>query len=114
MRYILMKLKLKMTYFIVIQKILLKIIEVGQMLVDSDNYAFAYTLDDGKAYAYLIFVQETWTMLHENTTKKIIINDELELTEFHQELTYILDNIKGNNNYGKEFVATVEETFDIE
>ena len=28
--------------------------EVGQMLVDSDNYAFAYTLDDGKAYAYLI------------------------------------------------------------
>ncbi len=42
------------------------------------------------------------------TTKKIIINDELELTEFHQELTYILDNIKGNNNYGKEFVATVE------
>ena len=22
--------------------------EVGQMLVDSDNYAFAYTLDDGK------------------------------------------------------------------
>ncbi|SCU12697.1 Uncharacterised protein [Staphylococcus aureus] len=53
-------------------------------------------------------------MLHENMTKKIIINDELELTEFHQELTYILDNIKGNNNYGKEFVATVEETFDIE
>ncbi|MFH7203578.1 hypothetical protein ACGCJ4_04800, partial [Staphylococcus aureus] len=34
------------------------------------------------------------TMLHENMTKKIIINDELELTEFHQELTYILDNIK--------------------
>ncbi|CAC5844077.1 TPA: hypothetical protein ACN3LP_002081 [Staphylococcus aureus] len=88
--------------------------EVGQMLVDSDNYAFAYTLDDGKAYAYLIFVQETWTMLHENMTKKIIINDELELTEFHQELTYISDNIKGNNNYGKEFVATVEEIFDIE
>lgn len=23
--------------------------EVGQMLVDSDNYAFAYTLDDGKS-----------------------------------------------------------------
>ncbi len=37
-------------------------------------------------------------------TKKIIINDELELTEFHQEFTYILDNIKGNNNYGKELL----------
>ncbi len=56
------------------------------MLVDSDNYAFAYTLDDGKAYAYLIFVQETWTMLHENTTKKIIINDE---RQFISSRTYL-------------------------
>lgn len=88
--------------------------EIGQMLVDSDNYAFAYTLDDGESYSYLIFVQETWSMLHENRDKKIIINDSLELTQFHEELSYILDNIKGNNNYGKEFVSAVEETFDIE
>lgn len=87
--------------------------EVGQMLVDSDNYAFAYTLDDGKAYAYLISYKKHGRCCMK-TWLKIIINDELELTEFHQELTYILDNIKGNNNYGKEFVATVEETFDIE
>lgn len=31
--------------------------EVGQMLVDSDNYGFAYLLDDGESYSYLIFVQ---------------------------------------------------------
>ena len=29
--------------------------EVGQMLVDSDNYGFAYLLDDGESYSYLIF-----------------------------------------------------------
>ena len=28
--------------------------EVGQMLVDSDNYGFAYILDDGQSYSYLI------------------------------------------------------------
>ncbi len=28
------------------------------------------------------FVQETWTMLHENMTKKIIINDERELNPY--------------------------------
>ena len=33
-------------------------LEVGQMLVDSDNYGFAYLLDDGESYSYLIFVQE--------------------------------------------------------
>ena len=28
--------------------------EVGQMLVDSDNFSFAYLLDDGSSYSYLI------------------------------------------------------------
>ena len=71
--------------------------EVGQMLVDSDNYGFAYILDDGQSYSYLI-----------------IVNDELELKHFQEELDYILDNIEGNNNYGKEFVSAVEKTFELE
>ena len=83
--------------------------EVGQMLVDSDNYGFAYILDDGESYSYLIFVQETWSMLHENRDKKVIINNHLELEHFQEELDYILDNIEGNNNYGKEFVLAVEK-----
>ncbi|BBK28634.1 hypothetical protein NGB78_07350 [Staphylococcus arlettae] len=88
--------------------------EAGQMLVDSDNHAFAHILDNGESYTYLIFVQETWSMLHENKGKKIIVNDTLELTEFNNELTYILENIKGNSNYGKEFVSVVEDTFELE
>ena len=47
--------------------------EAGQMLVDSDNHAFAHILDNGESYTYLIFVQETWSMLHENKGKKIIV-----------------------------------------
>lgn len=89
------------------------LVEAGQMLVDSDNYAFAYILDDGQSYSYLIFVQETWSMIHENKGKKIIVNDDLELKEFNNELTYILVNIEGNSNYGKEFVAKVEEIFEL-
>lgn len=85
-----------------------------QMLVDSDNFAFAYVLDDGQAYSYLLFVQETWSMLHEHRGKKIIVNDTLELTSFDEELSYLLDNIVGNLNYGKEFVAVAEETFELE
>lgn len=88
--------------------------EAGQMLVDSDNYSFAYILDNGQSYSYLIFVQETWSMLHENKGKKIIINDNLELEQFASEFNYILDNIQGNLNYGKEFVSVVEDTFELE
>lgn len=89
------------------------LVEVGQMLVDSDNYGFAYLLDDGQSYDYLIFVQETWFMLHENRGKKLIVNDDLVLEHFQEELDYILENVEGNNNYGKEFVSAVEETFDL-
>lgn len=88
--------------------------EAGQMLVDSDNYGFAHILDDGQSYSYLIFVQETWSMLHENKGKAIYVNDNLKLEQFDQELDYILSNIKGNSNYGKDFVAEVEKTFELE
>ncbi|MDN6571508.1 MAG: hypothetical protein L0L22_10975, partial [Staphylococcus equorum] len=59
-------------------------------------------------------VQETWSMLHENKGKKIIINDKLELQQFEREFNYILDNIQGNLNYGKAFVSVVEDTFELE
>ncbi|WP_251943202.1 hypothetical protein [Staphylococcus sp. Marseille-Q5304] len=88
--------------------------EAGQMLADSDKYSFAYILDDGQSYSYLIFVQETWSMLHENKGKKIIVNDNLELKQFDTEFNYILDSIEENPNYGKEFVSAVEKTFELE
>ncbi|MDO5376672.1 UPF0738 family protein [Staphylococcus rostri] len=87
--------------------------DAGQMIVDSDNYAFVYLLDDGSAFSYLIFVQETWSMLHEHRDKKVIVNDTLELTSFKPELDYLLDNIEGNSNYGKPFVEAVEQTFEL-
>ncbi|QLK85648.1 hypothetical protein [Staphylococcus sp. 17KM0847] len=87
--------------------------EAGQMIVDSDNNAFVYLLDDGASFSYLIFVQETWSMLHEHRDKKVIINDQLELTRFKTELDYLLENIEGNSNYGKAFVEAVEETFEL-
>lgn len=88
--------------------------EVGQMLADSDRHAFVYLLDDGSSFSYLLFVEETWSMLHEHRDKEIVINDSLTLTKFSEELDYLLDNIKGNSNYGKAFVSAVEETFELE
>ncbi|UEX89558.1 hypothetical protein [Staphylococcus ratti] len=87
--------------------------EVGQMIVDSDNFSFVYLMDNGSSFSYLIFVQETWSMLHKHKDKPIIINDTLVLTQFKDELDYLLDNIEGNSNYGNEFVAAVEETFEL-
>ena len=41
-------------------------------------------------------------------------NNHLELKHFQEELDYVLNNIEGNNNYGKEFVSAVEKTFELE
>lgn len=87
--------------------------EVGQMIVDSDHFSFVYLMDNGSTFSYLIFVQETWSMLHEHKDKQIIINDTIKLTQFRNELEYLLDNIEGNSNYGNDFVSAVEETFEL-
>lgn len=87
--------------------------EVGQMIVDSDHFSFVYLMDNGSTFSYLIFVQETWSMLHEHKDKQIIINDTIKLTQFRDELEYLLDNIEGNSNYGNDFVSAVEETFEL-
>ncbi|RPF57618.1 hypothetical protein [Abyssicoccus albus] len=86
----------------------------GRMIVDSDQHSFIYLLDNGKSFDNLHFVQETWGMLHESFEKHpIIINDTLELIEFKDEMNDLLWNIKGNDNYGKDFHEAVEETFKL-
>lgn len=83
------------------------------MIVDSDNHAFVYMLDSGEQYHYLLFVEETWSMIHEHFDKEVIVNDHLVLTSFKEEMEFLLDNIADNHNYGKAFVASVEEAFEL-
>lgn len=84
---------------------------VSQMIVDSDDFSFIYLLDNGVDYVRLHFVSETWEMLERYRNQKIVLNETLELSDFYDELNYLISNIEGNNNYGKEFEAKVVETF---
>ena len=84
---------------------------VSQMIVDSDDFSFIYLLDNGVDYVRLHFVSETWEMLERYRNQKIVLNESLELIDFYDELNYLISNIEGNNNYGKEFEAKVVETF---
>lgn len=84
---------------------------VSQMIVDSDDFSFIYLLDNGVDYVRLHFVSETWEMLERYRNQKIVLNETIELSDFYDELNYLISNIEGNNNYGKEFEAKVVETF---
>lgn len=88
----------------------------GQVLVDSDAFAFIYIVEENEQYSYLTFGEAVWPNLVELLEKEqnpsIEMNGELvELEGFYDELTYLLFNIEGNSNYGDEFVERVEKAF---
>jgi CHAT domain-containing protein len=92
------------------------VIPKGQMLVDSDQFSFVYILEIEEEYTYLVLTSEIWYLLKEAIDQKlpIVLSNqkyELPLPMFFEELTYLIENIKGNSNYGEEMVEKVESTF---
>jgi hypothetical protein len=87
-----------------------------QMLVDSNEFAFVYILEMDGEYTYLFLPEGIWPILKDALGKSlnpILTNglEKLPLPMFMEELTYVIDNIKGNSNYGEEMVEKVENTF---
>ncbi|MDG5789126.1 hypothetical protein QA612_16840 [Evansella sp. AB-P1] len=94
----------------------------GQLLVDSDNKTFVYILEDENSFVHLRFSIEQWENLNTLKEKEIPLyvvltsrEDQvrIELVKFLDELHFVLDNIKGNSNYGKEMVDAVEQYFKL-
>lgn len=88
----------------------------GRMLVDSDGEAFVYLLAHKDEYVQLRFEEPTWEIL--NTYRKeewpVYVKTgikPIKLEDFWTEFDFLLDNIEGNHNYGKEFVEKVEQVF---
>lgn len=87
-----------------------------QILVDSDNFSFIYLMEDQHDYTYIVIPEIFWPQLKEMLDRELPVsihfeNDEIELTDFNEELAYIISNIRGNRNYGDDMVTRVEETF---
>lgn len=92
------------------------LVPAEQILVDSENYAFIYLMEDKEDYTYITFPEDLWPVLKSALEQHVpvlaVYNEEhIELTNFLEELEYIISNIKGNSNYGKEMVTRVEKLF---
>ncbi len=90
----------------------------GQMLVDSDHLAFIYILESGDEFVYASLPHQIWPQLKDamdNSYKvELKINDQqLELENLMEELSYLLENIKDNANYGEEMESKVVELFSL-
>lgn len=89
---------------------------VGQVLVDSDNDAFLYIIEENDAFSYLSFSQAVWPqlvqMLLADQQAYLKVQDgSFPLIQFADELKGLLYNIEGNSNYGDHFVQAVEKAF---
>lgn len=89
---------------------------LGQMLVDSDEISFVYLLEKDNEYTYLMLKEDNWTQLKWALEKNAVVSlstehSTIELDGFLDELTYLIENIKGNSNYGEAMVTKVEEIF---
>jgi hypothetical protein len=88
----------------------------GQMIVDSDQLAFIYILESADEFVYAGLPHTIWTKLKEAKEKSLdvilqINEKEIELTDIFPELNYLLENIRGNANYGDEMEKQVVELF---
>jgi hypothetical protein len=88
----------------------------GKMITDSDNVSFVYLLEVGEGYSHLYFPEAVWPFmvnaLTMNVDPAIYWNDELiTLPGFKDELTMLIYNIEGNDNYGEAFTSAVEKAF---
>ncbi|QGQ44679.1 hypothetical protein [Metabacillus sediminilitoris] len=90
----------------------------GQMLVDSDQLAFIYILETADEFVYAGLPHTIWTNLKEAKDKQLdviakINEQEIRLVDFFDELEYLLENIKGNANYGEDMEKKVVELFSL-
>ncbi|CAN2252922.1 hypothetical protein [Bacillus vallismortis] len=88
----------------------------GQMLVDSDNFAFVYILELADSFEYAIIKEHMWPELKQAHAQRIPVvleagDKSIELAGLHKELEYLLENIKDNVNYGEEMEDKVKSVF---
>jgi hypothetical protein len=89
----------------------------GQMLVDSDGLSFVYLLEKEEDYTYIVIPNTVWKELKIALTEQLPVylskqSERLLLNQFHEELSYLIENIKGNSNYGEKMVNEVDAIFE--
>ncbi|MBS7345337.1 MAG: hypothetical protein KIG60_06795 [Caryophanon sp.] len=89
----------------------------GQLIADSDQFAFVYLCDAGDAYAYIRFEPAVWpalveVLIQEQDPTVQIGEETMTLPHFFEELQMLVYNIEGNGNYGDAFVSAVEQAFE--
>ncbi|AST90623.1 UPF0738 family protein [Sutcliffiella cohnii] len=88
----------------------------NQMLVDSDQLSFIYKLETATEFVYVSISHSFWSAIKNAVEEKkaivlVVGKIALLLTQFAEELQYLVENIKDNANYGEDMEKKVTEVF---
>ncbi|MEK5040834.1 UPF0738 family protein [Sporosarcina sp. FSL K6-3457] len=88
----------------------------GKMITDSEDLSFVYLLEVEEGYRHLHFTRAAWPLmvdvLKSDVDPVLVWKDEImALPGFKDELTMLIYNIEGNDNYGEAFSSAVEQAF---
>ncbi|NYF24003.1 hypothetical protein [Sporosarcina sp. JAI121] len=88
----------------------------GKMITDSENVSFVYLLEEEGGYSHVYFTQDVWPLMVEvlkmDADPVLSWKDGvMALPGFKDELTMLIYNIEGNDNYGELFTSAVEQAF---
>jgi len=90
--------------------------EVGTMIADSDQGSLLYILEENEEFVYVTVPYEYWSDLKKANDQNLNVflkvgEKSLSLNNWNEELTYLIQNVEGNFNYGEEFVKQVQSAF---
>ncbi|MFD1205994.1 MULTISPECIES: hypothetical protein [Sporosarcina] len=88
----------------------------NKMITDSEEMSFVYLFDHEHGYTYVHFPQNTWghmakALQLDGDPIMISQGKSIPLVGFKDELTMLIFNIEGNDNYGEAFTSAVEHQF---
>lgn len=88
-----------------------------KMITDSEENAFVYLMEEEEGYTYIYFPKEVWPFMAlalkaGNDPSLLWKNEKIPLPGFIEELTMLVYNIEGNDNYGEAFTTAVEQEFE--
>ena len=90
--------------------------EVGTMIADSDQGSLLYILEENEEFVYVTVPYKHWSDLKKANDQNLNVflkvgEKDLSLNNWNEELTYLIQNVEGNFNYGEEFVKQVQSAF---
>lgn len=90
--------------------------EVGTMIADSDQISLLYIIEENEEFVYISIPSRYWNVLKKalDEEKSVFLQNEgnsMPLTQWNDELSFIVQNVEGNLNYGSEFVEQIQNVF---